>query len=193
MSTSAALKIGTEGVADFENVLVENCIIESSNRGISIQIRDSGCVRNVHFKNILIETRRFSHEWWGTAEPIAITCYDRDEGTDVGSVENVSFENIRARGENGVLLAGKAGKIRDITFRNVDISLVKHSKWETEGHDIRPKYDEPSFLGGKVGVLDAENVENLILDGFTHTVSDYGNFDRENPVRFKNVTVHKGN
>ena len=50
-STSAAIKIGTEGVADFENILVDNCIITGSNRGLSIQIRDGGCVRNVSFSN----------------------------------------------------------------------------------------------------------------------------------------------
>lgn len=193
MSTSAALKIGTEGVADFENVLVENCIIESSNRGISIQLRDCGSVRNVHFKNILIETRRFSHQWWGTAEPIAITCFDRDENTSVGSVEDVTFENIRARGENGILLCAKEGRIKNVTLHNVDIKLEKHSKWPTEGHDIRPKYDEPSMLSGKVGALDAENVETLILDGFSFSVSNYENFDADNPVHLKNVTVKKVN
>ncbi|MFR3754579.1 MAG: hypothetical protein ACLTW9_24065 [Enterocloster sp.] len=39
-STSAAFKIGTEGTGDFENVVVDNCIISDSNCGISIQIRD---------------------------------------------------------------------------------------------------------------------------------------------------------
>lgn len=62
-STSAAIKIGTEGVADFENILVDNCIITGSNRGLSIQIRDGGCVRNVS-SNIMIETRRFAECWW---------------------------------------------------------------------------------------------------------------------------------
>ena len=41
-------------------MVVDNCIISDSNRGISIQIRDGGNVRNVSFSNIIIETRRFA-------------------------------------------------------------------------------------------------------------------------------------
>ena len=40
VSTSAAIKFGTEGESDFRNILVENCCISRSNRGISIRIRD---------------------------------------------------------------------------------------------------------------------------------------------------------
>ena len=36
-STSAALKIGTEGTGDFRNVVVSNCTISGTNRAISIQ------------------------------------------------------------------------------------------------------------------------------------------------------------
>lgn len=93
-STSAALKIGTEGAGDFENVVVDNCIISDSNRGISIQIRDGGNVRNVSFSNIIIETRRFAECWWGCAEPITISTHDRDEHTKSGHISNVRFSNI---------------------------------------------------------------------------------------------------
>lgn len=101
-STSAAIKIGTEGVADFENILVDNCIITGSNRGLSIQIRDGGCVRNVSFSNIMIETRRFAECWWGCAEPIVMTTHDRNANTHSGSIENVRFFNVTCKGENGV-------------------------------------------------------------------------------------------
>ena len=81
ISTSAAIKIGTEGVGDFRNVIVDNCIISRSNRGLSIQIRDGGNVENVTYSNCIIETRRFCPDWWGTAEPIVITTFNRDENT----------------------------------------------------------------------------------------------------------------
>ena len=49
ISTSAAVKIGTEGVGDFRNIIVSNCTISKSNRGLSIQIRDGGNVENVTY------------------------------------------------------------------------------------------------------------------------------------------------
>lgn len=139
ISTSAAIKIGTEGVGDFRNVLVQNCIISRSNRGLSIQIRDGGNVENVRYNNIIIETRRFCPDWWGTAEPIVITAFDRDENTKAGHIKNVSFRNITANGENGVLIHGtKENVIENVTFENVDITLSKSTKWESGLYDMRP-------------------------------------------------------
>ncbi|MBR6314157.1 MAG: right-handed parallel beta-helix repeat-containing protein, partial [Clostridia bacterium] len=106
ISTSAAVKIGTEGVGDFRNVLVSDCIISRSNRALSIQIRDGGNVENVSYQNIIIETRRFCPDWWGTAEPIVLTTFDRDENTKSGSIRNIRFFNVSATGENGILIHG---------------------------------------------------------------------------------------
>lgn len=69
------------GVGDFRNIIVSNCVISRSNRGLSIQIRDGGNVENVKYSDIIIGTRRFCPDWWGTAEPIVITAFDRDENT----------------------------------------------------------------------------------------------------------------
>lgn len=119
ISTSAAVKIGTEGVDDFTNILFTRCIITASNRGLSVQIRDGGCVRNVTFSDIIIETRRFCENWWGCAEPIAVTSLDRDEHITSGTIEDVRFRNITCRGENGVLIWGQEGKIKNILLEQV--------------------------------------------------------------------------
>lgn len=136
-STSAALKIGTEGTGDFRNVVVSNCTISGTNRAISIQIRDPGCVRNVLFSGITIETRRFAPCWWGTAEPITITSINRVEGKESGTIENVVFENVTAEGENGVFIYGNH-KVKNIRMRNVSITLKATSKWERGLYDMRP-------------------------------------------------------
>ena len=136
-STSAALKIGTEGTGDFRNVVVSNCTISGTNRAISIQIRDPGCVRNVLFSGITIETRRFAPCWWGTAEPITITSINRVEGKESGTIENVVFENVTAEGENGVFIYGNH-KVKNIRMRNVSVTLKATSKWERGLYDMRP-------------------------------------------------------
>ncbi len=139
ISTSAAIKIGTEGVGNFENVIVDSCIISRSNRGLSIQIRDGGNVNNVSYSNIIIETRRFCPDWWGTAEPIVITAFNRDENTKAGHISNIRFTNITCKGENGVLLHGtKDNMIENVIFENCSVELSKSSKWETGLYDLRP-------------------------------------------------------
>ncbi len=154
ISTSAALKIGTEGTGDFENVIVSNCIISRSNRGISIQIRDGGHVKNVSFSNIMIETRRFADCWWGCAEPITITTHDRDEHTKSGHISGIRFSNIFCNGENGVFLSGSDGNaIEDVVMENVQVTMSAKTKWERGLYDLRPglnkgieKIPSPGFL-----------------------------------------------
>lgn len=142
ISTSAAIKIGTEGVGDFRNVLVSNCIISRSNRGLSIQIRDGGNVENVSYSDIIIETRRFCPDWWGTAEPIVLTSFNRDNNTKSGKIKNIRFKNITCKGENGVLLHGNADNhLEDISFENVQVEVTKTSKWACGVYDLRPCID----------------------------------------------------
>ena len=170
-STSAAIKIGTEGVADFENILVDNCIITGSNRGLSIQIRDGGCVRNVSFSNIMIETRRFAECWWGCAEPIVMTTHDRNANTHSGSIENVRFFNVTCKGENGVFLSGnEENHIKNVLFENVNVCLEATSKWERGMYDLRPIPPE------KEGMLHQKNAAMLLrwVDGVTVRNSTLG-------------------
>lgn len=142
VSTSAAIKIGTEGVGNFKNIIVDNCIISKSNRGISIQIRDGGNVENVSYSNIIIETRRFCCDWWGTAEPITITAFRRDENTVCGHIKNIRFYNITCKGENGVLIHGTENNlIEDVSFEKISVTLQKTSKWECGKYDLRPCID----------------------------------------------------
>lgn len=140
-STSAAIKIGTEGTANFKNVSFERCRITASNRGISIQIRDCGNVDGISFKDISVETRRFHSSWWGTAEPIIITSFRRDENTVSGKIRNVEFDNISCDSENGVLINCDKGEIERIEFNNVKVGVHKKSKWEIGLYDLRPCID----------------------------------------------------
>ena len=138
-STSAALKIGTEGTGNFENLIVDNCIISDSNRGISIQIRDGGNVTNASFSNIIIETRRFADCWWGCGEPITISTHDRDDNTKSGHIKNIRFFNITCDSENGVFLSGSDGNhIEDVLFEHVAVTVHSKSKWPKGMYDLRP-------------------------------------------------------
>ena len=90
----------------------------------------------------MIETRRFCPDWWGSAEPIAITSLRRDENTVCGSVKNVRYRNITCKGENGVLIFSTGDNpIKDVTFDNVSVEVRKTSKWPCGIYDLRPCID----------------------------------------------------
>ena len=154
ISTSAAIKFGSESEAPFRNIFVENCCISRSNRGISLQLRDKGSIENIAFHNISIETRLFHPEmFWGAAEPIAITALRRLEDTNVGTIKNVRFCNIFCRSENGILLYGEApDHISGISFDHVTLNLCNTTKYQKGNHDLRPTVgpkstcDAPHFV-----------------------------------------------
>ncbi len=151
ISTSAALKIGTESHADFSDICFQNCVVRSSSRGLAIQLRDTGNMENILFSNCTVETRLFSPHWWGRAEPIYVTALPRNDATRVGRIRHVRFSNILCRGENGIFVAGCADSaIEDIAFDNVRVEIDKWSKWPGGQQDRRP------MLGGEhTGLSDA--------------------------------------
>lgn len=139
ISTSAAIKFGTESEDTFRNINISNCVISRTNRGISLQLRDGGSIENVNFSNISIETRRFSEHWWGEAEPIAITCLDRKPGVKAGKIKNIRFHNIDCKGENGIFIYGMdENRIENLCFENVKVELVNQTDWAKKDYDLRP-------------------------------------------------------
>lgn len=161
-STSSAIKFGTESESDFRNVVIQNCCINRTNRGISMQLRDKGNIENVIISNIHIQTRRFSEQWWGRAEPIYITARNRKEGVVAGQIRNVTIENVFCEGQNGVFIDGSEDHIiRNLSLRNIHINLKKTSKWDSDSYDIRPCTTEgiiPSKIYG-VYIDYAQNVK----------------------------------
>lgn len=163
ISTSSAIKFGTESESDFENVVIQNCCISRTNRGISIQLRDKGNIRNVLISDINIETRRFSDQWWGRAEPIYITVLNRKAGVCAGQIKNIKLRNINCNGENGIFISGSEGHvIKDVFLENIQVTLDKTSKWPCDSYDIRP-CEGDGIIPSKLYGLYADMVDGLLI------------------------------
>ncbi len=173
ISTSAAVKFGTESEAPFRNIIVQNCSISRTNRGISLQLRDKGCIENVIFSNINIDTRLFSKVyWWGEAEPIAITAVRRKEDTQVGTIRNVTFSHIYCTGENGILIYGDRDRnISDIHFEDISLHLTKRTDWQKNLHDLRPCQGN-TILEGSLNAVFARNAKNIVFSDLNVTVDE---------------------
>ncbi len=139
VSTSSAVKIGSESVDDFRNIVVKGCVITGSNRGLCIQLRDAGNVENVLFSDCIVQTRLFGGMWWGAGEPIYVTAYPRHSGGKSGFIRNVRFSNIMAEGENGVYVMGATPEhIRDIVFDRVSLKIRRVTGHAAGRYDPRP-------------------------------------------------------
>lgn len=91
VSTSSAIKLGTESAGDFRNIVVDSCVVHSSHRGLAIQLRDHGTIENVSFSNCIVETRLFHERYWGRGEPIYVTTVPRHDGDKPGRVRDVQI------------------------------------------------------------------------------------------------------
>lgn len=93
-------QVGTEGVANFRNLVFQNIDIVHSHRGLSIQLRDNGTIDDVLFENITMTLRQYIGDEWGNAEPIYLTALPRNEATKAGPLLLMlfAFENAVSHG-----------------------------------------------------------------------------------------------
>lgn len=164
ISTSSAIKFGSSSFGNFRNCIFTNIEIKESNRGLAFQLRDTHSAENVIFKDINIQTRRFSEGWWGSAEPIYVTCCTREEGMIIGKVKNVVFENINCETENGIFIYSDVPEaIEGITLRNINLNFKRATDYDLSQYDLRPWKGDP-ILFEKISPLLAVNAKDLTLD-----------------------------
>ncbi|MDA3881454.1 MAG: glycosyl hydrolase family 28 protein [Prolixibacteraceae bacterium] len=215
-STSCSIKLGSENMDAIRNVVISNCIISNSNRAIGIQNRDEGIVENVIFDNIIIESRLFDNVWWGKAEPIYVTAYKRQPGNTrdanwrfapgqttgrVGLIRNIVFNNIIAQSENGVFIGGEKGKIENIRFSNVQITIDKTTSYQCGIYDLRPSDTVGILEQGTSGFYfdTADNVQllNCSVKWGENRPMEYkhalfaANINRLKVINFEGEAAHK--
>ncbi|TDN37208.1 glycoside hydrolase [Hymenobacter sp. UV11] len=171
-SRSCAFKIGSENVDHIGRVVVDNCVVSGSNRGLGIQNRDEGTVSNVLFSNIIVESHYVSGTWWGKAEPIYVTSFRRpDHGASrryapgqtegrAGAVHDIYFSNVKCRSENGIYVSGEtAGLVSHIFFDQVDVLLTKTTDLPGGVYDQRPA-PGPGLVPGNTSAFYLDRTNN---------------------------------
>ncbi|MCD8483452.1 MAG: glycosyl hydrolase family 28 protein [Verrucomicrobia bacterium] len=138
-SSCAAIKIGTESWADIRNVTVSNCIVHDSHRGLAIDGRDDSVIENISFHNITVHTKLSHPVWWHEGEPIIMCPVPRPSGAQPSIVRNVTFSDIRIRAERGIFIqASSARPIENLVFRNIDLTIAKETGYSANKVDPRP-------------------------------------------------------
>lgn len=167
LARSAAIRIGW-GLHDFRNLLFTNIVIRDSNRGVLIQLRYGETMENIVFSNMIIETRLYKGKWWGKGEPIHLSAIgEHEHETRTRSVRNVTFSNITATGDHGVVLyADDRSTIESVTFENCRLTVQPSPLQESFGgnFDLRPLWDPArKVFAHDVPALYARGVKELVL------------------------------
>src|SRR6185437_7503515 len=93
-SASSGIRIGFLDQNTVKNIHVDNVNITNSTRGIGIFLRDEGSLENITFSNMYIETKLRTGDWWGNGEPIHISAIRGKEKVTLGQIKNVLFNHI---------------------------------------------------------------------------------------------------
>jgi len=172
-SRAAAIKLGSESRADMEDLLFEDITVIDSHRGLAVQLRDQGSVRNVIFRRVSLDLRYEQFAWWGASEVIYVTATPRfKRGWRVGRVENVVFEDIDADSENGVFLSGipaarqqpnETSRVQGVTIQRANIRLRKKSDWPGGFQDYRPSQLFDVKVSGGTAALWVEGASRVTV------------------------------
>ena len=165
-SRSSAIKLGSAGSQPIRNLIVSNCTISDSNRGVAIQNRDGAIWENIMFSQMTIETRHFTPDRWGASEPIYITNLQRlSDQERSGLVRNVMVKDLICTSEAGAYLRGDPfGSVESVTMSNISIQIVPPRGDRYGVEDLRPSYRfrRPSPL--PIAGINAFGVSGLLLD-----------------------------
>ena len=121
----AAIKFGTESVANFEDVTITHCRIhDTQGGGIKLFSVDGANVRNVLISGLVMDQVNF---------PIFIRLGARlktfrqfDEPREVGSITNVIIRDLQVRATSpiGIMISGIPGHtVNGVTLENIDLDL----------------------------------------------------------------------
>jgi len=207
----SGVKIGTETVADIRDIRFERCKIKTSCRGCTIQLRDSGNVSGIEFRDIEFVARYHSAPWWGRGEAISFTAIPRTPETKLGILSNVRVINVTGRAENSVRIDGSPqSRIRDVQFENVSITLDRWTKYPGAVWDNRPTSAVPDLEPHSTPGFSVRHADNVTLKNtrlswganrpnyFTHALEaenvtglDYASFTGEaaHPKRDQAIVV----
>lgn len=131
-SNQAGIKMGTESMANFENITITGChIYDTRNGGIKLLTVDGAHLRNVTISDITMDEVR---------TPMLFRLGSRlkvfrkgDVQQPTGSFENVTIRNVQAKAADsaqlkppsGILITGVPGHyITGLTLENIDITLA---------------------------------------------------------------------
>ncbi|WP_428741761.1 glycoside hydrolase family 28 protein [Tenacibaculum sp.] len=169
---AAGVAIGSEMSAGVEDVVISNCIIENTGKGIHIKTNRErgGYIKNVRANNIVIKDILYCFDGVPAAIHINAMYYDKDSiqfmpiTKNTPKLENIHFSNITMSNiKYPVFLYGLGeSNFKDLSFSNMDISSVEGMKIKNvDGlslKNILMRSEAEDILNGK-------NIKNLSIEG----------------------------
>jgi len=188
-SIATAIKLGTGSFGDYRNITISNCTVRNSTVGVGFFIKDGGVIDGVTMSNLTIETLRNPNEV--NAErlrhmiyPIFMDVEKRHDGSAIGGMRNILFNNIFIRSDNGILIQGmRESAIENLTLANicfrVNAAFDFSQKKKHAGGTANPKDDRITIYARHPSYCAIANARNVLVDNLSLQVDE--NVSRQFP------------
>ncbi len=189
-SASAAIKF-TEGNSRLvDHVVINNCVIFNTNRGITLQIATGGTVRDVIISNITMDLHRYDWFWAGDGNAFNFEIHRQSEWNHQppipgepgpGLIKDVIFRDIIVHCQGSSHIEGHPERwLEGVTFENIkyfishdphapydqaDSALVFRRARNLRLRNIEVYWEKPFYENWRNALL-VEDVDGLQLSGF---------------------------
>lgn len=120
-TSQTGLKIGTETHGEFRNITFSNCTVFDSGGGFALIMRDGGLIDGVVVNNITIHA---THPNQLDGQGIYIWSHRRTDETSWGMIKNVLISNMTITAAGGIFITGAREKhIEGLTLQNIRINI----------------------------------------------------------------------
>jgi hypothetical protein len=190
-SASAAIKFSEGNSLVIRDILINNCTIFDSNRGITLQIADGGDISNVVISNLTMDLHRFDWFWAGDGNAFNFEVHRQSEWNDEprkpgepgpGSMHNIIIHDVVVHCQGESRIEGHPERyLEGVTFANIKfyISTDPNSPYDTAVHamsfrwikdlnlrNIEVHWDKPYYDKWE-NALAVQDVDGLRVDGFS--------------------------
>lgn len=150
-SNQAAIKMGTESMAPFQNIDISHCeIYDTRNGGIKLLTVDGAHLRQVTISDITMKNVR-TPMLLRLGARLSVFRKGKDVQQPTGTFEQVVIRNIKAEAAadaqlkppTGILITGVPGHtINDVTLENIEISLAGGGTAADSRHAVPEAVDQ---------------------------------------------------
>lgn len=136
-----------------KNVLIENVVIQESNRGLCFMCNDEcGLVENVRAHNMVIDTRVRAGNWWGNGEAVFLMALKHDHSIPAEqkpvretpvNLRNIVLSGITCVSENAIGAVGTGSNIQDVILSDISVERKAPQNLPLKGNtfDVAPAHD----------------------------------------------------
>lgn len=150
-SNQAAIKMGTESMAPFEDINISHCdIYDTRNGGIKLLTVDGAHLRRVNISDITMKNVR-TPMLLRLGSRLTVFRKGKDTQQPTGSFDQVVIRNVKAEAAadaqlkppSGILITGVPGHtINNVTLENIEISLAGGGTAEQARHAVPEAIDQ---------------------------------------------------